>query len=232
MAYGAILGQSNLQPNNFWSLDSTGTTIPAGSDLNDYTNPGNYNTFGITVSSSTYKNCPVGSTFIMKVYSLSSSGVAQWLQTFNQGATYWRYRSSGGVWTDWEQFAFLSDFENNYYSLSGGTIIQSNEDLNDYTTPGNYYCNLSSISQTLSNNPTNTAFTLKVSLATGTKYPTQVLTVYNTGIQYWRWENTGSTTSPNWTDWKQYVGFYKYSTSDLQAGTSPLATGSLYLVYE
>lgn len=132
MAYGAILGQSNLQPNNFWSLDSTGTTIPAGSDLNDYTNPGNYNSFGVTVSSSTYENCPVSNVFIMKVYLLSSSDVAQWLQTFNQGATYWRYRSSEGVWTDW----------------------------------------------------------------------------------------------------KQYVGFYQYSTSDLQAGTSPLATGSLYLVYE
>lgn len=229
MAYGAILGQSNLQPNNFWSLDSTGTTIPSGSDLNDYTNPGNYNSFGVTVTSSTYENCPVSNTFIMKVYSLSSSGVAQWLQTFNQGATYWRYRNSAGVWTDWKQFAFVSDFENEYYSLSGGTLIRSNTDLNTLTTYGNYYCNASSIASTLSNCPITNPFTLKIYAGTGTSYPCQLLTHYTNGSKFFRWYNT---TSRVWSDWQQYTGFYEYSTTDLQAGTSPLATGSLYLVYE
>lgn len=227
MAYGAILGQSNLQPNNFWSLDSTGTIIPDGSDLNDFINPGNYNNFGIM--SPSILNCPIDTTIILKVYQLAAAGIGQWLQTYDGGATYWRYRSSGGVWTDWKQFAFLSDFENGYYSLSRGTLIQSNTDLNTLTAYGNYYCSASSIVSTLSNCPVTSAFTLKVYAGTGTSYPCQLLTHYNNGSKFFRYYNS---TSRTWSDWQQYVGFYQYSTSDLQAGTSPLATGSLYLVYE
>lgn len=69
--------------------------------------------------------------------------------------------------------SYLNENLENYYALSGGTAIPANADLNEYRTPGNYYCNSNAIAETLSNCPTKKAFILKVELGSGTQYPSQ-----------------------------------------------------------
>lgn len=66
-------------------------------------------------------------------------------------------------------------FESKGWLLRGGTSIPANADLNDYNTPGNYYCNLNADAVTIKNNPSDQAFTLKVFYDTGTGYPAQLL---------------------------------------------------------
>lgn len=45
--------------------------------------------------------------------------------------------------------------------------------MNDYTTPGNYFCNSTMNAGTLLNCPVSFAFTLKVFFGTGSGYPIQ-----------------------------------------------------------
>lgn len=103
----------------------------------------------------------------------------------------------------------MSDLQTNTYALKGGTAIPENADLNTYNTPGNYYCATDSTAQTLSNCPFMHAFTLKVSYGTGTGYPMQTFTEYNTdniAIRFYNQEPTANT----WSE-------YKYLTPKTQS---------------
>lgn len=85
-------------------------------------------------------------------------------------------------------------------SLAGGTAINENDDLNSYVTVGNYYCNLSATSKTLSNCPVDSAFVMTVGRANGTiSYLYQEITHFSTGVKYYRYYTT---TSEEWSDWR------------------------------
>ena len=94
------------------------------------------------------------------------------------------------------------------WGLAGSTAIPSGANLNDYKTFGNYACNSNSYAETLSNCPTNVAFTLKVFNATGTddntvtpgnyNYIAQEIKVFNSGVTYFRLLNVYS---GKWGDW-------------------------------
>lgn len=97
-----------------------------------------------------------------------------------------------------------------YYSLlrDNGSIpyISNNANLNDYRTPGNYYCAANAIAKTLINAPTGisggngTAFSLKVEYILGdASYISQTLTTYNTGYVYYRMIYTVTNT---WDVWR------------------------------
>lgn len=74
-------------------------------------------------------------------------------------------------------------FEANSWLLKGGTAIPADADLNDYKTPGNYYCNTNATAVTIKNNPSDQAFTLKVFYDTGTGYAAQwLIEHYNLGV--------------------------------------------------
>lgn len=80
------------------------TNIPANSDLNDYTTPGNY-CVGTAANVPTIANCPVSSnnTFYMKVgkqYTPSSSYIYQEVTLASKFVIYHR-RFSGSTWSDW-----------------------------------------------------------------------------------------------------------------------------------
>lgn len=81
---------------------------------------------------------------------------------------------------------------------AGGIEIPENADLNadEYKIPGNYYCVENAIAATLVNSPTENAFTMKVSYATGTGYPRQDVYIYNGG-HHW----TRTLFSGGWNDW-------------------------------
>ena len=82
--------------------------------------------------------------------------------------------------------------------MNGGTPMPENANLNDYNTPGNYYCYSDLIARTIENCPFTKAFTLKVEYSTGIGYPCQSVREYATGRKVYRFANTGSTV---WSDW-------------------------------
>lgn len=85
--------------------------------------------------------------------------------------------------------------------LRGGTAISNGADMDDYTTPGNYYSSSTSISSSLQNAPFSTPFTLKVENSNGIDYPCQTFREYNTGRIAWRWKNITSSA------WSQFAYF-------------------------
>lgn len=86
-----------------------------------------------------------------------------------QGGKYFDLPGASGT------LATITDIEANSWLLKGGTAIPDNADLNDYKTPGNYYCDTNATAATIKNNPSDQAFTLKVFYDTGTGYPAQLL---------------------------------------------------------
>lgn len=93
--------------------------------------------------------------------------------------------------------------------LRGGTAISNGADMDDYTTPGNYYSSSTSISSSLQNAPFSTPFTLKIENANGIDYPCQTFREYNTGRIAWRWKNITSSA------WSQFVYFSDDATVSL-----------------
>lgn len=86
--------------------------------------------------------------------------------------------------------------------MFGGILIQNNADLNDYLTPGNYYCPGSAAAKTLINCPCDDAFIMKVELGTGTQYPTQTIVEFNTGRRFFR---VFVMDAHSWRGWVSYV---------------------------
>ena len=88
--------------------------------------------------------------------------------------------------------------------MQGGIEIPEGAYLNDYQTPGNYYCPSNDTASTLKNSPWNSrAFTLKVSLSTGLRYPAQICKEFITGKIAYRYLDT--TASQNiWSDWSYF----------------------------
>lgn len=87
------------------------------------------------------------------------------------------------------------------YLLQGGTPIPNGADMNDYSTPGNYYCSTDATAQSLSNCPFNKAFILKVELATGGAYPAQTFIEYSTRKKATRHRGLSG------DSWQQFVYF-------------------------
>ena len=88
------------------------------------------------------------------------------------------------------------EFDRTAYFLQGGTAIPSDADLDDYRTPGNYYCQTNAIAATLKNCPTSgMAFTMKVEFSQGTGYYSQTIKEYDSGTIYYRYYNN-ATLSP------------------------------------
>lgn len=107
----------------------------------------------------------------------------------------------------------------NYYLLKGGISISEDADLNNYKTPGNYYCNSNIIAKTLKNCPCKNAFVMKVEYGTGTNYPTQTIVQFNTGNKFFRLFQYDVDT---WKNWTSYV-----ITSDLGGAVFQPATGNI-----
>ena len=93
--------------------------------------------------------------------------------------------------------------------MQGGTAISSGADMNDYTTPGNYYCDSNTKAQGLSNCPFTHAFIMKVELSNGVTYPSQTFIEYDTGNIARRYYY------PNTSAWQGYVYFSDDATLPL-----------------
>ena len=92
-------------------------------------------------------------------------------------------------------------------SIGSGIAIKENDDLNAYTTLGNYVCSLVATASTLKNCPVSGAFVMTVGYATGdSTYLYQEIIRASTGTQYYR-SYVASTAT--WSAWQA-----AYSTSN------------------
>ena len=114
-------------------------------------------------------------------------------------------------------------------------VMSGNDDLNNYTSIGSYSAT-SSVTRTLSNCPFSSgALQLHVFLAdhdTGSAKPLiQIITQNSAGSAelYIRKHASGA-----WSEWCSilHTGTVTVSATDITAGTTALATGAQYLVYE
>ena len=85
----------------------------------------------------------------------------------------------------------------NSYWLSGGTSIPENADLNDYKTPGNYYCWSNNTVKTLINCPVKGAFVMKIEHGNGASYPCQSIRELISGIIHYRIYDA------DWSEWNR-----------------------------
>lgn len=93
----------------------------------------------------------------------------------------------------------VNELNGNSYLLQGGIEIPANVDLNDYITPGSYFCSATASAATIENCPFQQAFTMKIEYATGTPgYICQTVREYNTGKTAFRYYVRSIST---WSDW-------------------------------
>ena len=92
-----------------------------------------------------------------------------------------------------------------FYWVRGETsIIQANDNLDDYETPGMYACDSAAIAATLTNCPTDSAFRLEVgNFFYGTARTYQRLFLVQTGREFFRCENSNAD-GGGWTGTKWY----------------------------
>lgn len=165
----------NLIP---YALGDRGTEIPANSDLNDYKTFGSYFVEASQIAV-TVKNTP-WTTNGYRLIVQAGYGEKMWLYQIAYGSSEIAYRiaNTALVFTEWRYvpdkaslYTALSNKANTnhtHYSLSPQQIPE-NSDLNDYTTPGMYYCRGNAIVATLLNRPTLNAFSLLVEKHAGTR---------------------------------------------------------------
>lgn len=140
------------------------TSIPSNSDLNDYTTSGNYKVTTTAIANS-LSNRPTNSSGRLIVMTLNSNSNIFQVYISVKGEIFTREKDSNG-WSEWTRNILdtdLSIVNNEIDTLKGAlisnqynvlsTAIPSDADLNDYTTPGNYYVSTTAIARSLVNAP-------------------------------------------------------------------------------
>lgn len=101
-------------------------------------------------------------------------------------------------------YGVLDDANGRYYALYGGTKLNNSLsstnkiDLDDYVTPGSYYCSAIADSDYISNKPIRGAFRMWVTSSNGVDaHYRQRYQLYNSMIAYERWKLSGNA----WTEW-------------------------------
>ena len=115
--------------------------------------------------------------------------------------------------------------------MQGGTEILSDSDLNNYTSPGNYYCRQNAIVSTLSNAPFANAFTLKVEYGQGSSYPRQTARDYLNGKIATRAHSLGETNAwSNWVYFSNDATFLSYHNSTTASDLNEMRSIGAYWI--
>lgn len=112
-------------------------------------------------------------------------------------------------------------------SLSGGTSIEANTNLDDLTTLGNYYCISSTTAPTLSNCPVSTYFHMYVGYSDGVSpgWPYQELINGATGQKWYRLKKANE----GWTKWQTCL--YKNDNNTAYTSLASYYTGGTTPTY-
>lgn len=193
---------------NYYSLtggvEYTNDTQP---DLNTIITPGNYFAYSVTISQSQIDDLhfPVTcSAYTLKVESTVGRGnyFTQIFKPYQSNyMVYERHKFGNSEWTNW---ILISGNMNNYWSLSGGTAIPENADLNNYSEVGSYYCISEDYVKTLLNCPTKKPFTMKIFFSRGVSYRAQELKTYDKGEVFFRYYEFAN--NLGWTKWTNISG--------------------------
>ncbi len=185
--------------------------IGAGADMDDYKAPGNYCVHSSNLDSLRNKP-PIPDNTAACIFRVeegytnglqaSKPDVRQRFQQFLRPYI-WERCLYNDIWTEWELVQTSEPLNmQSGWSLSGGTEIVENADLNasEYLEIGNYYCPTTSAAETLFNCPVRNAFTMKVELPADISIVRQTIRPYNTGDVYVRiLSNDGSSLILDWT---------------------------------
>ncbi len=128
--------------------------------------------------------------------------------------------------------------------------IPEGADLNSYTAVGAYRCKNNATAESLTNSPTTDAFIMDILPSTGTSraldgnYAYLIQKIMTNGNRYYarKVSTNGNVSTPVYGAWIEFyttlnkptpadVGITS-GTTDLTAGSSSLASGTIYLVYE
>lgn len=109
------------------------------------------------------------------------------------------------------------------FQLMGGNPVASGDDLNDFNTPGTYYCDSIAIASSLTNCPVATAFTMIVYYGNGSHYPAQEIRPYNSDRVYKRHATdiSGST----WAGWTTAEAYFERNNLSYINITDAAGTG-------
>lgn len=175
-----------------------GTSIPSSSDMDEYRDVGNYICTSYSIAN-TLINSPFNRAFLLKVGKTGSSVAYQIYKEVESGKCAYRYYT-GSSWLD---YTYFSDDA----TLFAGTDIQSGDDLNDYTKPGIYYSQDSTITSSLSNMPEFFAsgFSLDVKYLGSSSNLIQIIT-YTSSNGVGSVIYTRRRSNSLWADWYKFSG--------------------------
>lgn len=181
-----------------------GMEIPAGTDLNTLTTPGNYVCgFTSNVAGFANKPAPLTNAFRLTVFKVlgntehnaNEGHRGQLIMDWTSGREYYRvYNGSSKNWGSWRTKRQDTDVIDVLHGGHGGTTVRAaaqnllvpslvgstylgeNTDLNTVVRFGTYYCAGSAVVKTWKNCPTNAALRMTVANGTGQSYDTATLT--------------------------------------------------------
>lgn len=129
------------------------------------------------------------------------------------------YTISNGTWSGIHELIEENDLYKKCATLSGGTAIPANADLDSYKTLGNYCCDTSAVAATLQNCPTNIAFKMVVDYATGYGYTRQILIPYKSNAIYMRSADDNGNYPSKWERFITYSDMISSFTVENPTGT-------------
>lgn len=180
-------------------------TLTSSDNLNDITDTGIY-----YITSSVPSNAPDGATTYSTVLVIHPEG--SFIQqvyirpTLTQGLTHLSMRQYSGSTPTWSIWRAVNDMP----FAKAIHEIGANDDLNDFTDTGVYFCANSATTQSLSHSPITdgvwvdgaTGFRLEVYNTTGTGYGFQILYTHNVVQRTYMRALNGST----WRTWRRIIG--------------------------
>ena len=192
-ASAAQIENNRLRSINSWGLKNTDyTNIPDNTDFNSLTTIGNYKV-QTSASMQTMTNSPVTTAaYVVVEQGATSNVILQHVFASDSSGTVWYRVKLPSDWLPWRRLAPTdatlttlnapADAKATgdkalyaiYTNYSNTTAINSNSDLNDYTSVGNYRVSSGSVAETLSNCPSSSAGRLFVMQGTATNIIYQI----------------------------------------------------------
>lgn len=171
------------------------TIIPANSDLNSYQTPGNYKITTIAIAQ-TVTNIPEIVGGRLTVFTGATDANFAQLYIGSNSNTYIRVYSSN-AWQDWNRIDNKALGNPIATNSTAATNVQSNDDFNNYTAPGNYKIATYAVATTISNIPVVLAGRLTVLTTSSNSSPVQIYIANNAACyirikvgdewRAWRW---------------------------------------------
>ena len=195
----ALEAEMSTHLREYLYVGSTGASeISSGADLNDFTTPGAYRASTNAIAKSLI-NSPTETSFrLIVTIGTSSTRLYQFaLQNSKTSGMVFVRSLYDSTWSPW---TLLANSGNTLgLEASNATLISSGDDLDTYTTAGNYVAQTNEIAASLVNSPVTRSFRLEVMETTiaGRIYQ---FALVNTNEIYFRNQVDGT-----WSDWDKVV---------------------------